>query len=42
MNKPGSFKRDFNIRGWAIAVACAAGVAEVVVKVLPIIIAKAV
>lgn len=38
MNKPGSFKRDINYRGWAIAVAMAAGVAELAIKfVFPVI-----
>lgn len=38
MNEPGSFKRDFNWRGWGIAVALAAGFAEVAVKFLPVLL----
>lgn len=37
MNKPGSFKRDINWSGWGIAVACAAGVAELALKLAPLL-----
>lgn len=37
MNKPGSFKRDFNWRGWSVAVAAAGIMAEIVLRVLPYI-----
>lgn len=37
MNKPGSFKRVVNFHGWAIATVVAAGIAEVAVRVIPLI-----
>lgn len=37
MNERGSFKRDFNYRGWALALAVAAGIAEVAIRLLPLV-----
>lgn len=37
MNKPGTFKRVVNYRGWALATVIAAGLAEIAVKLVPMI-----
>lgn len=42
MGKPGSFKRDVNYSGWAWAVASAAFVAEICVRFVIPLIAKAI
>ncbi len=42
MNEPGSFKKDFNWSGWAVACAIAAGSAEIFVKFLFPLIIKAI